>query len=151
MVSGFRRLSCWNKCYPPVRFESHYSHTMVGISRENPFGRMAACAAAWVATCVAACAPACAAPAPVPGQSAPRIASAPRIVSLSPHITELLFAAGAGARIVGVDGASDYPPAARQIPRLGEVAALDMEGLLRLAPSSAATSPSRGICRAAGG
>ncbi len=108
---------------------------MVGISRENPFGRMAACAAAWVATCVAACAAACAAPAPVPGQSAPRIASAPRIVSLSPHITELLFAAGAGARIVGVDGASDYPPAARQIPRLGEVAALDMEGLLRLAPS----------------
>jgi iron complex transport system substrate-binding protein len=90
---------------------------------------MAACAATWVAACVAACAAACAAPAPVPGQGAPRI------VSLSPHITELLFAAGAGARIVGVDGASDYPPAARQIPRLGEVAALDMEGLLRLAPS----------------
>jgi iron complex transport system substrate-binding protein len=58
-----------------------------------------------------------------------------RIVSLSPHITELLFAAGAGGRIVGVDGASDYPPAARQILRLGEVTALDMEGLLRLAPS----------------
>jgi iron complex transport system substrate-binding protein len=94
---------------------------------------MAACAATWVATCLAACAAACAAPAP--GQGAPRIASAPRIVSLSPHITELLFAAGAGARIVGVDGASDYPPAARQIPRLGEVTALDMEGLLRLAPS----------------
>jgi iron complex transport system substrate-binding protein len=102
---------------------------MVGISRGNPFGRMAACAATWVGTCVAACAVLCAAPAPAPAQSAPRI------VSLSPHITELLFAAGAGARIVGVDGASDYPPAARQIPRLGEVAALDMEGLLRLAPS----------------
>jgi iron complex transport system substrate-binding protein len=102
---------------------------MVRISRGNPFGRMAACAATWVATCVAACAAASAAQAPVPGQGAPRI------VSLSPHITELLFAAGAGARIVGVDGASDYPPAARQIPRLGEVAALDMEGLLRLAPS----------------
>ena len=39
------------------------------------------------------------------------------------------------ARAVGVDDASDYPPAARQIPRLGEVAALDVEGLLRLAPS----------------
>jgi iron complex transport system substrate-binding protein len=68
-------------------------------------------------------------------QSAPRIGSSPRIVSLSPHITELLFAAGAGALVVGVDDASDYPPAARQIPRLGEVAALDVEGLLRLAPS----------------
>jgi iron complex transport system substrate-binding protein len=54
---------------------------------------------------------------------------------LSPHITELLFAAGAGARIVGVDDASDYPPAAQRIPRLGEAAALDMEGLLRQAPS----------------
>jgi iron complex transport system substrate-binding protein len=69
------------------------------------------------------------APAPAPAKSTPRI------VSLSPHITELLFAAGAGARIVGVDGASDYPPAARQIPRLGEVTALDVEALLRLAPS----------------
>jgi iron complex transport system substrate-binding protein len=86
---------------------------------------MAACTATWVAACAAACA----AQAPAPAQSPPRI------VSLSPHITELLFAAGAGARIVGVDDASDYPPAARQIPRLGEVTALDVEGLLRQAPS----------------
>lgn len=84
---------------------------------------MAACAAAWVAACAATCA----AQAPAP--------SGQRIVSLSPHITELLFAAGAGARIVGVDDASDYPSAARQIPRLGEVMALDVEGLLRQAPS----------------
>jgi iron complex transport system substrate-binding protein len=83
---------------------------------------MAACTAAWLTACAAACA------AQTPAQ-------APRIVSLSPHITELLFAAGAGARIVGVDDASDYPPAARQIPRLGEVTALDVEGLLRQAPS----------------
>jgi len=78
---------------------------------------------------VAACATVCAAQAPTASQSGPRI------VSLSPHITELLFAAGAGARIVGVDDASDYPPAAQQIPRLGEAATLDMEGLLRQAPS----------------
>jgi iron complex transport system substrate-binding protein len=83
---------------------------------------MAVCTATWVVACSAACAAA-------PAQSAPRI------VSLSPHITELLFAAGAGARIVGVDDASDYPPAAQQIPRLGEVTALDVEGLLRQAPS----------------
>jgi len=86
---------------------------------------MAACTATWVAACAAACA----GQAPAPAQSAPRI------VSLSPHITELLFAAGAGARIVGADDASDYPPAAREIPRLGEVTALDVEGLLRQAPS----------------
>ncbi len=95
---------------------------------------MAAYTATWVAAC-AACASAARGPAPAPVQSVPLIAGAPRIVSLSPHITELLFAAGAGARIVGADDASDYPPAAREIPRLGEVTALDVEGLLRLAPS----------------
>jgi len=59
----------------------------------------------------------------------------PRIVSLSPHITELLFAAGAGNRIVGVDDASDYPPEVAGIARVGEPAALDVEGLLRLEPT----------------
>jgi iron complex transport system substrate-binding protein len=61
--------------------------------------------------------------------------AAPRIVSLSPHITELLFAAGAGDRIVGVDDASDYPAAVAGIARVGEPAALDVEGLLRLKPT----------------
>jgi iron complex transport system substrate-binding protein len=108
---------------------------MVRISRGNLFGRVAARTATLVAACAvvyAAQAPppaAAPAPAPAPGQAAPRI------VSLSPHITELLFAAGAGARIVGVDDASDYPPEALQIPRLGEATALDMERLLRQAPS----------------
>ena len=59
----------------------------------------------------------------------------PRIISLSPHITELLFAAGAGDRIVGVDDASDYPAAVAGIPRVGEPAALDVEGLLKLEPT----------------
>lgn len=59
----------------------------------------------------------------------------PRIVSLSPHITELLFAAGAGAEVVGIDDASDYPPAARRLPRVGEPGALDVEKLLTLAPT----------------
>jgi iron complex transport system substrate-binding protein len=59
----------------------------------------------------------------------------PRIVSLSPHITELLFAAGAGDRIVGVDDESDYPAAAASIARVGEISALDVEGLLKLKPT----------------
>jgi iron complex transport system substrate-binding protein len=59
----------------------------------------------------------------------------PRIISLSPHITELLFAAGAGDRIVGVDDSSDYPAAIAGIARVGEPAALDIEGLLRLKPT----------------
>jgi iron complex transport system substrate-binding protein len=72
------------------------------------------------------------------GGSADRIGaaqSAPRIISLSPHITELLFAAGAGDRVVGVDDSSDYPAAVAGIARVGEPAALDVEGLLKLRPT----------------
>ena len=41
---------------------------------------------------------------------------AQRIVSLAPHVTEILFAAGAGERVVGVVAYSDYPEAARALP-----------------------------------
>jgi iron complex transport system substrate-binding protein len=58
-----------------------------------------------------------------------------RIISLSPHITELLFAAGAGDSVVGVDDSSDYPAAVAGIARVGEPAALDVEGLLKLKPT----------------
>jgi iron complex transport system substrate-binding protein len=61
--------------------------------------------------------------------------AAPRIVSLSPHITELLFAAGAGGFIVGVDDSSDYPAAVAGIAHVGQTAELDVEGLLKLKPT----------------
>jgi iron complex transport system substrate-binding protein len=61
--------------------------------------------------------------------------TAQRIISLSPHITELLFAAGAGDRVVGIDDASDYPAAVAGIARVGEPTALDVEGLLKLKPT----------------
>lgn len=66
-----------------------------------------------------------------------RAASAPRIVSLAPHITELLFAAGAGGRLVGVSAYSDYPPAAKQLPRIGDAFRLDYERILALHPDVA--------------
>ena len=59
---------------------------------------------------------------------------AQRIVSLAPHITELLFSAGAGDRIVGVVEYSDYPPAAKELPRVGAYNAVDMERILALRP-----------------
>ena len=50
-----------------------------------------------------------------------RLARPPRrIVSLSPTTTELLFAVGAGARMVGRSRACDYPPAAVDVPDLGD-------------------------------
>jgi iron complex transport system substrate-binding protein len=59
---------------------------------------------------------------------------AQRIVSLAPHATELLFAAGAGSRVVGVVAHSDWPPAARALPRVGDANALDLERIVALAP-----------------
>jgi len=57
-----------------------------------------------------------------------------RIVSLAPNITELLFAAGAGDRVVGVTEFSDYPEAAGSITRVGSGTGLDLEAILALRP-----------------
>ena len=59
---------------------------------------------------------------------------AQRIVSLAPHATELLFAAGAGNAVVGVVRYSDFPDAAKQVPVVGEAGALDLETLLSMKP-----------------
>lgn len=59
---------------------------------------------------------------------------AQRIVSLAPHITELLFEAGAGKNIVAVTDYSDYPEAAKKLPSIGNIFALDLERLLALKP-----------------
>ena len=61
-------------------------------------------------------------------------APAQRIVSLAPHVTELLFAAGAGNRIVGTLDYSDYPPEAKRIPRIGSSEAIQFEKLVALKP-----------------
>ena len=64
-----------------------------------------------------------------------RLASpAQRIVSLAPHITELLFAAGAAGRVVGVSQFSDYPPEAAALPQVGGGAGVDLEAVLALRP-----------------
>lgn len=61
-------------------------------------------------------------------------APARRIVSLAPHITELLFAVGAGERIVAVVEYSDYPAAAQRLPRIGDATRIDHERLLAFEP-----------------
>jgi iron complex transport system substrate-binding protein len=68
-------------------------------------------------------------------------APARRIVSLAPHATELVFAAGAGDRLIGVVAGSDWPPAARALPRIGDVHAIDLERILALKPDLAITWP----------
>ena len=59
---------------------------------------------------------------------------AQRIVSLSPHITEILFGAGAGDRIVGTVDYSDYPPAAKRITRIGSYENPSVETIVGLKP-----------------
>jgi len=57
-----------------------------------------------------------------------------RIVSLSPHITENLFAIGAGERVVGTVEFSNYPEAAKRIPLVGGYEKLDLEAVAALRP-----------------
>jgi iron complex transport system substrate-binding protein len=61
-------------------------------------------------------------------------APAGRVISLAPHATELLFAAGAGDRIVGVLSPADFPPEAAKLPRVGDATAVNLEGVLALKP-----------------
>lgn len=61
-------------------------------------------------------------------------APATRIVSLAPHLTELLFEIGAEGAIVGTVAHSDYPPAAKAIPRVGDARATDLERVVTLQP-----------------
>jgi iron complex transport system substrate-binding protein len=68
------------------------------------------------------------------GQRITLEAPARRIVSLAPHITELLFDVGAGSAVVGTSQFSDYPAAARGIPRIGGSGGLDLEAILALQP-----------------
>lgn len=68
------------------------------------------------------------------GRSVALAEPARRIVSLAPHITELLFAAGAGERVVGTVAYTDYPAAAQRIPHIGDSAQLDLERIVALKP-----------------
>lgn len=60
--------------------------------------------------------------------------SARRVISLAPHLTELMFAAGAGDRLVAAVEYSDYPPAANNLPRVGNSSGFDFEAILALKP-----------------
>lgn len=68
-------------------------------------------------------------------------APATRIVALSPSAAEVVHAAGAGARIVGVVRGTDYPPSTRKLPVVGDVTALDLERIVMLVPDLIVTWP----------
>ncbi len=59
---------------------------------------------------------------------------AQRIVSLVPHATELLFDIDAGDLILATVAYADYPPAAQELPRVGDYNALNTEAIVALEP-----------------
>jgi len=59
---------------------------------------------------------------------------AQRIVALAPHLTELVYAAGAGRQLVAVGRFSDYPPDASTKPVISDAFAVDFEALTKLKP-----------------
>ena len=57
-----------------------------------------------------------------------------RIVSLTPHITEMLFAIGAGKQVIATDQASDYPDEVKKLPKVANYQSLNSESLLAVKP-----------------
>ncbi|WP_057110268.1 cobalamin-binding protein, partial [Bordetella pertussis] len=57
-----------------------------------------------------------------------------RAIALAPHAAELVYAAGAGDRLVGAVRGTDYPPAARQLPSVGDAMQPDPERIAVLRP-----------------
>ena len=57
-----------------------------------------------------------------------------RVISLSPGSTELIFAAGGGSRVVGVDEHSDYPAEVASIDRIGGYPNISVESIAALKP-----------------
>lgn len=72
---------------------------------------------------------------------------ASRIVALAPHLTELVYAAGAGARMVGAVDYSDFPAQARDLPRVGSDAHINLEAVLALRPDLVVAWPNPGSVR----
>jgi iron complex transport system substrate-binding protein len=61
-------------------------------------------------------------------------APATRVVTLAPHLAELVHAAGAGDLLVAVSEYSDFPAAVRELPRVGDAFRVDLERLVALRP-----------------
>jgi len=57
-----------------------------------------------------------------------------RVLALAPNLTEMIFSIGAGGKLVGATKFSNYPEAAKKLPRVGSYIQLDLERIAALAP-----------------
>ena len=58
-----------------------------------------------------------------------------RVITLSPHATEMIYAAGAGDTLIATVSSSDFPQEARNLPRVGDGILLNQERILMLQPT----------------
>jgi iron complex transport system substrate-binding protein len=85
----------------------------------------------WIGTCVGACSPVATDGA---AKSDSTSTDSLRIVTLSPHLAELVFAVGSGGQVVGVSAYTDFPVEAAALPLIGDAFNLDQEQLALLEP-----------------
>ena len=97
-------------------------------SGRRRFAAAIACAALGAA--LASCGQPLAAAAVQPGAGA----TARRIVSVVPAVTEMLFAIGAGPQVVAVSSYDNWPPEVKPLTRVGALLDPDVERILQLRP-----------------
>ncbi|MGQ9623390.1 MAG: ABC transporter substrate-binding protein [Candidatus Caldatribacteriaceae bacterium] len=68
------------------------------------------------------------------GRTVTLLQPALRVVSLTPANTEIVFALGAGERLVGVTTYCNYPEEAREKEKIGNITEVDLEAVVRLRP-----------------
>lgn len=61
-------------------------------------------------------------------------AEKPRVIALAPHLAELVFTLDAGDQLVGTVEWSNFPDAAKEVPRIGDAFRIDYERVLGLQP-----------------
>lgn len=69
-----------------------------------------------------------------PTSSARANDAAPTLITLAPHLTELVYSAGAGRQLIAVVEYSDHPPAASELPRIGDAFRVDLERITEFSP-----------------
>ncbi len=63
------------------------------------------------------------------------VSAAERVITLAPHLAELVVAAGAGDQLVGVSRFSDFPPQVAVLPAVGDAFNFNYEQMLALQPT----------------
>src|SRR5690606_38311901 len=63
-------------------------------------------------------------------------AAASRLITLAPHLAELVYAAGAGETLVAVSAYGNYPDAVGSLPEVGDAVRVDIERIVALKPDA---------------